>query len=191
MDAPFRKGRQQVGQTPPRAGQFRFRDRNDSGLADRLDAEMSSPSPPTTLRSDSMPRKIAKVKSTTRTSRLTPQEIEQRKTARQAAEAEKPEVIAKFRLHQALTKLVTDLKDLREQKSLSLQQVAESVGMDRSNLAKLENGHRENPTLETLFRVAAALGVRVEFTLNTSAGNVISFPPSQPERKHKRTGTHG
>jgi|GEM_PF-3098026 len=138
-----------------------------------------------------MPRKTVNVKSSTRASRLTPMEVEQRQAARQAAEAEKPDVIAKFRLHQAVTKLVAELKDLRGQKSLSLQQVAEAVGMDRSNLAKLENGHRENPTLETLFRVAAALGARVEFTLNAGADKVISFPPSQPEREHKRTGTHG
>ncbi len=45
------------------------------------------------------------------------------------------------------------LKAAREAKSLSLADLTELTGMDRSALSKLETGQRANPTVETLVRM--------------------------------------
>jgi transcriptional regulator with XRE-family HTH domain len=55
-----------------------------------------------------------------------------------------------------LEKLCCELKAAREAKGLSLADVTELTGMDRSALSKLETGQRANPTVETLVRYAEA-----------------------------------
>lgn len=61
--------------------------------------------------------------------------------------------------------LLKQLKTAREEKGLSLADVSERTGMDRSALSKLENGERPNPTVETLVRYADAVGRRLEVSL--------------------------
>ena len=63
-----------------------------------------------------------------------------------------PEVLWRFaRLHVA--------------KGLSLADLTELTGMDRSALSKLETGQRTNPTVETLVRYADAVGKRLVVSL--------------------------
>lgn len=50
---------------------------------------------------------------------------------------------------------------LRRSTGLSQQQLAERLGVDRSYLAKLENGHR-SPLLDLIFEVLAELEATVE-----------------------------
>ncbi len=50
------------------------------------------------------------------------------------------------------------LKLAREEKGLSLGDIEQMTGIDRSALSKLERGERPNVTFETLGRYAAALG---------------------------------
>ena len=64
-----------------------------------------------------------------------------------------------------LQKLLDQLKTAREAKGLSLSDVMEVTGMDRSALSKLETGQRANPTLETLSRYADAVGKRLVVSL--------------------------
>lgn len=50
------------------------------------------------------------------------------------------------------------LRSLRERAGLSLHGLADKAGVDHSQLARLESGHR-SCTLETAVKIAAALGV--------------------------------
>ena len=114
---------------------------------------------------------MREIKRLTRTQRpLTPAEKQRLQAVRASALQEAPEVIARERARQAAVKLLEEVKQAREDQQLSLQQIAERVGMDPSNIAKLENGQRENPTLDTLFRLAAGLGLQIELRLKKSAG---------------------
>src|SRR5205085_1623720 len=57
--------------------------------------------------------------------------------------------------------LLCQLRARREEKGLSLADLTQLTGMDRSAIAKLENGQRANPTIATLSRYARALGKRL------------------------------
>ena len=56
------------------------------------------------------------------------------------------------------------LKAAREATGLSLRDVEERTGINKSNLSLLENG-KGNPTLETVRRIAEAIGRRVLITV--------------------------
>jgi predicted transcriptional regulator len=64
-----------------------------------------------------------------------------------------------------LLAMLAALKRQREAKGLSLADVAERCGMDRSAVSRLENGVYLNPTLDTLYRYAAAIGAEIAFTV--------------------------
>ena len=64
-----------------------------------------------------------------------------------------------------LDDLLRQLKAAREEKGLSLADLTERTGMDRSALSKLETGQRANPTVETLVRYAEAVGKRLVVSL--------------------------
>ena len=57
-------------------------------------------------------------------------------------------------LHQA----VGWLKQERERQNLTLAEMSRRTGIDQAALSRLETGKNSNPTLDTLNRVAAALG---------------------------------
>jgi len=82
---------------------------------------------------------------------------------------ELPELIARHHERMAvldqLEELFKQLKAAREEKGLSLGDLTELTGMDRSALSKLETGQRPNPTIETLMRYAEAVGKRLVVTL--------------------------
>lgn len=60
-------------------------------------------------------------------------------------------------LHQA----VAWLKHERERQNLTLAEMSKRTGIDQAALSRLETGKNGNPTLDTLYRVAAALGKRI------------------------------
>jgi DNA-binding XRE family transcriptional regulator len=64
-----------------------------------------------------------------------------------------------------LDTLLAELKTAREAQGLSLADITERTGMDRSALSKLETGQRTNPTVETLVRYAEAVGKRLVVSL--------------------------
>jgi DNA-binding XRE family transcriptional regulator len=104
-----------------------------------------------------------------RSQRLTPEEAAKYKAVREQVEQELPELIARHHARQALVdqlqELLKELKAAREAKGLSLADLTELTGMDRSALSKLETGQRPNPTIETLERYAEAVGKRLVVTL--------------------------
>lgn len=52
------------------------------------------------------------------------------------------------------------LKRERQRRGLSISDVAQSSGLDRAVVSRLENGKQDNPTVATLMRYAAAVGKR-------------------------------
>jgi DNA-binding XRE family transcriptional regulator len=55
---------------------------------------------------------------------------------------------------------------IREGKGLSLTDLSERSGLTRAAISRLENGWNLNPTLETLYRYAEALGVDLKLVVD-------------------------
>jgi DNA-binding XRE family transcriptional regulator len=101
--------------------------------------------------------------------RLTPEEAAKYKGVRKQIADELPDLVERHHERMAaldqLQELLAQLKAAREAKGLSLADVTELTGMDRSALSKLETGQRANPTVETLVRYAEAVGKRLVVSL--------------------------
>jgi DNA-binding XRE family transcriptional regulator len=69
----------------------------------------------------------------------------------------------------AVRALGAKLREIREGLGLSLTDVSERSGLTRAVLSRLENGWKLNPTLETLFRYAEALGADLHLTIDAPA----------------------
>ena len=61
------------------------------------------------------------------------------------------------------------MREIREGLGLSLTDVSERSGLTRAVVSRLENGWKLNPTLETLFRYAEALGADLRLTMDAPA----------------------
>ncbi|MEX0717407.1 MAG: helix-turn-helix transcriptional regulator [Planctomycetaceae bacterium] len=100
---------------------------------------------------------------------LTPEEAAEYRSVREQVADELPELVARhderIAMLDQLQGLLQQLKAAREAKGLSLSDVTDLTGMDRSALSKLETGQRANPTVETLVRYAEAVGKRIVVTL--------------------------
>jgi DNA-binding phage protein len=109
------------------------------------------------------------VKRISRNRRLTSEEAAKYQAIREQVAEELPDLIARHHERMAsldqLQELLGQLKAAREAKGLSLADVTELTGMDRSALSKLETGQRANPTVETLVRYAEAVGKRLVVAL--------------------------
>ena len=109
------------------------------------------------------------MKRISRDRRLTPEEAAKYHAIREQIAEELPDLIARHHERLAtldqLQELLRQLKAAREAKGLSLADVTELTGMDRSALSKLETGQRANPTVETLVRYAEAVGKRLVVAL--------------------------
>lgn len=64
-----------------------------------------------------------------------------------------------------LSAALAELRAERERQGLSLADVSERTGIDRSTLSKLETGKVCNPTVGTLRSLARALNKRLSWTL--------------------------
>ena len=74
---------------------------------------------------------------------------------------------AGFELHgeyRELRPFVEEIKRAREAAGLTLAEVSRRCGIDQPALSRLENGRNKNPTLDTLWRYAAAVGRRLVLT---------------------------
>ena len=98
--------------------------------------------------------------------RLTEHEQQRVNEARRLIAAEEPEIRRKAKEYKhaydasraTLAEAVQVLKAERERLGLSLADIAERSGIERSNLSRLENVSESNPTIATLTRYADALG---------------------------------
>jgi len=68
-------------------------------------------------------------------------------------------------VYQALAQTLAGLRLAREREGLSLADVSDRSGIDRSAISRLENGLNPNPTIDTLSRYAAALGKQIAFAV--------------------------
>lgn len=103
--------------------------------------------------------------------RLTVEEKARLRSLRQQVETEKEDILRRGREvfadhEQTLAQAIGDLKQARQSLGLSLQEVAERMGTDRSNVHRLERG-TGNPTVATLARYAQAIGKRMLITLES------------------------
>ena len=67
-----------------------------------------------------------------------------------------------------LRAMLGTLKKHRERQGLSLTDVASRSGMDRAAISRLENGVYLNPTVDTLYRYAQAVGADIGFSVRVS-----------------------
>ena len=97
---------------------------------------------------------------------LTPEEAATYRAAREEIAKELPELVARHHERVAAAAkeardLLSQLRELREAAGLSLADVAERAGMNRTAIHRLESSQASNPTILTLMRYAAALGKRI------------------------------
>ncbi len=83
------------------------------------------------------------------------------------------------------------IKDHRKSKNLSLQDLAYSIGMEKSNLSVIENG-KSNPQLLTYAKIAAALDISlkdlfdVEFEFNVFQQKQKVYKPRKHQSKDQK-----
>jgi len=65
------------------------------------------------------------------------------------------------------------IKEVIKEKGLTIQALADSMGINRVNLSTSING---NPTIETLEKIANALGVSVAELFEQSANDAVNCP---------------
>jgi hypothetical protein len=82
-------------------------------------------------------------------------------------------------IHFPARELLRHLKASREAAGLTLADLSARCGIDQPALSRLENGHTPNPTLETLWRYAAATGKR----LVLSAEDIADTRPLSPSAR--------
>ena len=106
---------------------------------------------------------------------LTAAETRRVANARRDVEMERDEILREGRaakqawlaMRCEVDKAVAGLRTERERLGLSLADVEQRSGLRRSVLSRLENDKTANPTLLTLQRYAAALGLTLRTTLNS------------------------
>lgn len=65
--------------------------------------------------------------------------------------------------------VVHELRKAREAAGLTLAAVSKLTGMDQATLSRLENGRQPNPTVDTLWRYASAVGRRLVLSQNVES----------------------
>jgi hypothetical protein len=81
----------------------------------------------------------------------------------------------------AVKVLIHELKQARRAAGLTLAAISRRTGMDQATLSRLENGRQPNPTVDTLWRYARAIGRDLVLThAQTSTG-------ARPRRPTPRT----
>jgi DNA-binding phage protein len=82
---------------------------------------------------------------------------------------EKASIVARGRAllaaHDRLQQALQTLKAKRQERGLSLTDVQRLSGIDRARLSRLESDPHANPTIETLDRIAHALGVELRVAI--------------------------
>lgn len=104
---------------------------------------------------------------------ITPEDRERHRLIREKIAGELPELMAVGRRLKAahdfrvaeLHSAVAELRKAREKLGLSLADIRERTGIERSTLSRLENDQEANPTIATLDRYANAVGKQIVIML--------------------------
>jgi len=78
---------------------------------------------------------------------------------------------AVFVAHDSAREVVMRLKAERERRGLSLTDMLHRTGMSRESLSRLENHRSPNPTVRTLARYAAAVGLELQMAAKRPRGS--------------------
>ena len=101
--------------------------------------------------------------------RLTAAEVKRHRRIIKDVVREKDAIVARGRAvlaaHDRLQLALQTLKAKRQERGLSLTDVQRLSGIDRARLSRLESDPHANPTIETLNRIAQALGVEVRVAI--------------------------
>ena len=101
--------------------------------------------------------------------RLTAAEVKRHRRIIKDVVREKDAIVARGRsvlaAHDRLQLALQTLKAKRQERGLSLTDVQRLSGIDRARLSRLESDPHANPTIETLNRIAHALGVEVRVAI--------------------------
>ncbi len=73
-----------------------------------------------------------------------------------------PEFKTHYQEERQALKLAMKITELRENKGLSQQQLAELMGTSQQAISRIESGEYEGFTLKTLEKIAAATGMRIK-----------------------------
>ena len=72
----------------------------------------------------------------------------------------------------AVKVVLHELKKAREAAGLTLAAMSKRTGMDQATLSRLENGRQPNPTIDTLWRYASAVGRQLLLTHAEAAASI-------------------
>ena len=75
-----------------------------------------------------------------------------------------------------VTNIAARVSDLRKQRGLSLQEVADRAGITKSHVWEIEQGRSRNPTIATAVGVASALGVSLDYLTGLSSSKPDLHP---------------
>jgi len=126
------------------------------------------------------------IRSETRKIERSPAEKARLKAIRAAYQKSKPSLeelaaqgaeIIPLGTYLAVQQLLADIRRTRQERKLTLEEVAEKAGMDKASLSRLETGKQPNPTVDSLFRVASALGKTISLRLEGGGRNGRSRRP--------------
>jgi DNA-binding phage protein len=114
------------------------------------------------------PTRLTKVRKRVRR-RLTATELKRHRRIMEEVDREKASIVARGRAtlaaHDRLQQALQTLKAKRQERGLSLTDVQRLSGIDRARLSRLESDPHANPTIETLDRIAHALGVELRVAI--------------------------
>jgi DNA-binding Xre family transcriptional regulator len=71
--------------------------------------------------------------------------------------------------YMALMQFAESLRRFRKLQNLSLAELANRSGIDKSAISRLENGQADNPTIGTLERLARSMGKRIRIEMEDDA----------------------
>jgi len=80
----------------------------------------------------------------------------------------------RYEFELSLELLSEKIKEIRKSKNLTQEQLASVVGVQRAQIAKLENGY-SNVTLETITKVFKALNAKVKFQIELDPSNDLAL----------------
>ena len=64
------------------------------------------------------------------------------------------------------SKIAKNIKNIRQEKGISQDRLSKLADLSLNTVVTMESGANPNPTIETLSKIAKALGVRVEDLIN-------------------------
>ncbi len=64
------------------------------------------------------------------------------------------------------SKIAKNIKNVRQEKGISQDRLSKLADLSLNTVVTVESGANPNPTIETLSKIAKALGVRVEDLIN-------------------------